>query len=107
MAMIKKALEVYRKIINNGTNDVIVRFLKQNGEERTMRCTLNFDIIPVEKRPKEKVDIEKIMNEIRDNGILRVYDLEKEAWRTIPLYRTKELELSTKERYVVDVKSFS
>jgi hypothetical protein len=43
-----------------GEKVVVVKFIKQNGLERIMRCTLDFNKIPVPDRPKQ-VNIEKIL----------------------------------------------
>jgi hypothetical protein len=56
--------------------EVIVDFTKKDGAARTMKCTLNLDMIASDKQPKgEKT--------IVDNGdTIRVFDLEKNDWRS-------------------------
>lgn len=64
--------------------DVIeVEFIKQNGEKRVMKCTLNFNRIPPDKKPK-KTTLEDILKQVVKNKILRVFDVEKNDWRSIP-----------------------
>ena len=64
--------------------DVIeVEFIKQNGEKRVMKCTLNFNRIPIDKKPK-KTTLEDILKQVVKNKILRVFDVEKNDWRSIP-----------------------
>jgi hypothetical protein len=57
---------------------VRVEFTKVDGTHRSMLCTKNFHEIPIESIP---VGTNKKLNE----NILRVYDLEKQAWRSIRL----------------------
>ena len=64
--------------------DVIeVEFVKQNNEKRVMKCTLNFNKIPPDKRPK-KTSLQEILTQVTKNKILRVFDLEKNDWRSVP-----------------------
>lgn len=55
-----------------------VTFTKKNGESRVMQCTLNFDSIPEDKHPKGDAD----SFEEKNTEVIRVYDIEKEAWRS-------------------------
>jgi hypothetical protein len=64
--------------------DIIeVEFTKQNNEKRVMRCTLNFNRIPPDKRPK-KTSLQEILTQVTKNKILRVFDLGKNDWRSVP-----------------------
>lgn len=56
---------------------VRVEFTKIDGTHRSMLCTRNFHEIPAENIPVGTTN--KKLNE----NILRVYDLEKQAWRSI------------------------
>lgn len=59
-------------------NVLEVTFVKKDGEERRMKCTLQKDVaIPYEK----KTDRERIVKD----DILPVWDLDKGAWRSINL----------------------
>jgi len=64
--------------------DVIeVEFIKKDGSLRRMKCTLDFKRIPPDKRPKN-TSLENILKLITKNKILRVFDVEKNDWRSIP-----------------------
>ena len=52
---------------------VTVSFIKSNGENRLMKCTLRPDMIPVVKNTGAAS-----VNEV----VTIVYDLEKQAWRS-------------------------
>ncbi len=57
------------------TGELFVQFIKKDGSERLMRCTLNLDNIPKDMQPKNKVEY--------DNSVTkRVFDLDKQAWRS-------------------------
>ena len=57
---------------------VTVKFTKQSdGSERTMICTKNFALIPSEDYPQQDA-MPKVVNE----DIMKVYDMEKCAWRS-------------------------
>jgi len=56
---------------------VRVEFTKVDGTHRSMLCIKNFQEIPIESVPVGTTD--KKLNE----NILKVYDLEKQAWRSI------------------------
>ena len=51
------------------TTGMEIVFTKQNGEERTMRCTTNLNVIPTNQRPTGKY---QVLNSAR-----RVYDIDK------------------------------
>ena len=54
-----------------------VRFIKVNGEERDMQCTLKEDLIPVEKKPKD--DDQGVQATI---GVIKVFDIDQQDWRS-------------------------
>jgi hypothetical protein len=61
------------------TDTVEITFIKHDGSERVMTCTLNSDRIPLSAKPKGT-------REIRENDeILRVYDLDNKGWRSFRL----------------------
>jgi len=62
-----------------------VKFSKVNGEERDMKCTLNFDVIPEAHLPKDKN-----ANTQNSFEVIRVFDLEKEGWRAFRIENVKE-----------------
>jgi len=82
---------------------VIVKFKKVDGTDRIMRCTLNFARIPKEDRPKS-VSLKDILSLIKKNKILRVYDIEKMGWRSVPFDRTEYLKTNSKMYSIQQVK---
>ena len=60
----------------NTHNIVRVKFTKKNGDERLMVCTTNHAAIPWEHQPKGEMYRAEPENQIR------VYDLEKQGWRS-------------------------
>jgi hypothetical protein len=75
----------FLKIIKQ-EREVEVQFIKKDGTERVMRCTLDFNHIPRDKKPKG-VDLVKILSKIHKSKMLSVFDLEKQDWRTVPFER--------------------
>lgn len=73
------AVKVYLK------GDVHVEFKKVDGTIKTMHCTQNFDLIPVEHHPSETSDQTDIPvpRKKKDSFLLTVYDLEAKGWRSI------------------------
>jgi len=68
-----------------------VTFTKVNGEERTMKCTLKPDIITdVTNNEKESIDI-------MDTTAIRVFDVDKNAWRSFRWDSVKEIILGVPE----------
>lgn len=64
--------EVYKELLEN--NIVLVKFIKVNGDERLMKCTLREDKLPI----KSKSTSSRVPND----DVISVYDLEKEDWRS-------------------------
>ena len=59
----------------------LVRFMKVEGTERLMKCTLKPDLLPpkeTDRLQQAGFDPQKPVNE----KILSVWDLEKEGWRS-------------------------
>lgn len=69
----EKSREFLRKMLKEST--VSVTFLKNDGSERKMLCTLKENSIPAEKMPK---NTGKKVN----SDVLAVFDLEKQDWRS-------------------------
>ena len=82
--IITSAVDVLDKIKSEGK--VKVKFVKKDGSDRTMTCTLDFSKIPKIDRPKN-VNLSAILKLIKDRKLLHVYDLEKKGWRSIPIDR--------------------
>jgi hypothetical protein len=95
--VLTSALQVWKKIYDEKV--VVVKFIKKNGLERTMKCTLDFNKIPVPDRPKE-VNIEKILKLLQKNQILHVYDLDIKGWRSIPFNTVEYLQSKEKIYFI-------
>ena len=96
--VIKSALEFVIKIREEDI--VTVRFTKKDKTSRVMKCTVNFDRIPKEKQPKD-FKLTAMLKLIQNHTQVRVYDLDKKDWRSIPYNRTHWLETSDGKRYKV------
>ena len=80
---------------------VNVKFIKKDGTERLMKCTLDFTKIPRDKKP-QGVDLTKILLKIQKSKILSVFDLEKQDWRSIPFDKLEYLQTpSNKKVYML------
>ena len=81
------------------THEITVTFTKADGTDREMLCTLNWDHIPTDKAPKETptTPIDGIVKEskkprkLTDPHSLRVFDLEKQEWRSFRFDRLKKV----------------
>ncbi len=93
MEIIDKAIDFIRIL---RVDESKVSFIKKDGTARIMKCTLDFDKIPKEKRPKG-IDITKILSLISKSNLLHVFDLEKKEWRSIPFDRTEYVENGNKK----------
>jgi len=99
--VIISAIDFLQKITEEDV--VVVKFIKKDGTTRIMRCTLNFSRIPRESRPKG-ISLKDILLQITKNKILRVFDLEKLDWRSIPFDRVEYLKTPTKLYSIQQVK---
>lgn len=93
---VDSAIDFLRKVKAEKT--VKIKFKKQDGTDRIMNCTLDFSLIPDELKPKS-VDLAQILKLIKKNEILRVFDIEKQEWRSVPFDRLQWLETPAKIRY--------
>lgn len=59
-------------------NVLSVVFIKRDGSERVMECTLKPDLLPVQDENTESKD--KVRTENPD--VIQVYDLENTGWRS-------------------------
>jgi len=66
------------EFLHNGVCEV--KFIKKNGEERNMSCTLKEDLIPKEIMPKS--DSENWNGVDQTIGAIRVVDTNKNEWRS-------------------------
>lgn len=55
--------------------EITVKFVKKDGSEREMRCTLSENKIPSEKAPK---GAERTTND----NVVPVFDIENQGWRS-------------------------
>ena len=89
----------FLKIIKEEKN-VLVHFEKKDGTLRLMKCTLDFNQIPKEKKPKG-VDLAKILSKIQKSKTLSVFDIEKQDWRSIPFDRLEFLQTKDNKLYKI------
>jgi len=101
MPEIGSAIDFLKRI--RSEDFVTLKFIKQDGTERIMKATLNFDKIPTEHRPK-KVDLAQILKLIDQNGILHVFDMNKIAWRSVPFNRVQWLQTPSNVRFAIKLK---
>jgi len=78
-------MEIYE--LFKKSDEILVEFIKKDNSKRLMKCTLNQLSIPQNQLPKTERTKEEKEKEVIEKKIIRVYDLEKDAWRTIPLDR--------------------
>ena len=74
---------------------ITITFVKADGTDRAMLCTLNWDQIPSNKHPGQS-SIDGLVRESRerkqsDEHSLRVFDLEKGEWRSFRFDRLKKI----------------
>ena len=74
---------------------ITITFVKADGTLRDMRCTLDWDRIPADKHPGQP-SVDGIVRESKqrrepDPHSLRVFDLEKEEWRSFRFDRLKKI----------------
>ncbi len=73
---------------------VTVEFTKSDGSNRTMLCTLNWETIPESHWPNGTMDIvsaKKPLRETKEPEALRVFDLDKQEWRSFRYDRLKKI----------------
>ena len=85
--------EWVRGLLTN--SEVTVTFTKADGTDRDMLCTLDHSRIPVS--PVKPVSVDGIVRESRkpkkepDPHSIRVFDLEKQEWRSFRFERLKKV----------------
>lgn len=75
--------------LNEGLTISVV-FTKVDGSERTMLCTKNFQYIPEEKKPTTD-------SESKATNVMKVFDLEKQDWRSFRLESVKSFTIVEEE----------
>ena len=68
-------------------HETSITFIKKDGTERKMLCTLMEDKIPSEKLPKNS-------GKAQSEESVAVFDLEKEDWRSFRFDSIKEIHFS-------------
>lgn len=72
--------------VQSGVTTVV--FTKKDGTERTMKCTLNESLIPVEHRPKSDSTKSVKVND----STLAVFDVDKQGWRSFTIADVKHVQ---------------
>lgn len=72
--------------------DLRITFTKKDGTEREMLCTLSESRIPTDKQPKEA------QTPSTGGSALRVFDTEKQEWRSFRWDSIKNVEFSIGEQ---------
>ena len=75
-------------------DQVTIRFRKKDGNLRDMRCTLKFEKISEKQKPKD-ANLRKVLENIKKNKILHVFDLDSQGWKSMPLNRIIFIKIST------------
>ena len=70
---------------------VTVTFIKADGTERAMKCTLNWDYIPAKEHVKPVTESAAKPRKEPDPAVFRVYDLDKFEWRSFRIDRLKSI----------------
>ena len=76
---------------------ITVTFVKADGTDREMLCTLNWDFIPSSAITPTGMPVDGIVKESKkprkepDPHSLRVFDLEKQEWRSFRFDRLKKI----------------
>lgn len=80
-------------------------FTKKDGTERAMVATKCFEYIAHEHRPKPPVTEgeEKKPRKPLPENMVRVFDLEKEGWRTVDLNKVTEWKVSTSHMMTANI----
>jgi hypothetical protein len=101
---ITTALDFWQRIYDEKV--ATVKFVKKDGTIRIMKFTLDFARIPRDKHPK-KVDLVQIMKRMNEKGIIHVFDLEKQNWRSVPFETVDWVEFAEDrdqpDRHKVDI----
>ena len=77
---------------------ITISFVKADGALREMMCTLNYDLIPKTKLPGSgnQASVDGIVREsklrkLADEHTMRVFDLDKQEWRSFRFERLKKI----------------
>ena len=79
-------------------SEITVTFVKADGTDREMLCTLNWEKIPTDKAPKATPSgsVDGILQESKSPtdpnlNSIRVFDVEKQEWRSFRFDRLKKV----------------
>ncbi len=84
-----------RSLLQKGP--ITVTFTKSDGSVRDMKCTLDWAQIPEDKQPKSNASsVDGVVRESKqrkepDEHSLRVFDLEKQEWRSFRFDRLRKI----------------
>ena len=87
-----------RSLLNK--QEITVRFTKADGTDRDMKCTLNYDLIPLSPPKSNTSRVDGLVTESAkpkkepkepDPAVIKVYDLEAQAWRSFRMDRLKKI----------------
>jgi len=95
--IIINTLQLWKKIYDE--KEAIIKFKKVDGTDRLMKVTLDFKKIPIKQQPKN-TNPKQIMKLIQHNKIIRVYDIDKKDWRSIPYERIEYIDTKKKRFYI-------
>jgi len=84
--------DLWSMIVASGPKGSTVKFVKKNGADRLMRCTLDFKFIPKEFHPKGEMDSNS--PEPGASNVLNVFDLDVGGWRSISFNRAEWIQMS-------------
>lgn len=70
---------------------VTVTFVKADGTEREMKCTLQPEKLPVPTGPVDGIVKESKTRKAPDEHSLRVFDIDKSEWRSFRFDRLKKV----------------
>jgi len=94
---------IMRDWVNSLLNkqEITVQFTKADGTDRDMKCTLNWDLIPPQPQKTTTGPVDGIVLESAkkprkepkepDPAVIKVYDLEAQAWRSFRMDRLKKI----------------
>lgn len=72
------------------TTEATITFTKVDGSERVMKCTLEGSKLPVVELKEDT----KLRKQSDSTKALRVFDLEKNEWRSFTIKNIKRIELT-------------
>jgi len=72
---------------------VTINFTKVDGTKRDMKCTLLMDFIPLQNRPQKKTEDDESKPRKENLDTIRVFDMEKSAWRSFRLDSINSVEV--------------